>query len=237
MPAGTPSTLLSTQNSLLGCLPCAVCSSLCRTSRHQRLFSSLVGKRSQEMDRSPVPGSYLQAAHNGQIYQLQAMLCFQNFEAPASCCKQFHLHTLHPASAAPPPHTHTPFTRCTSAVLPLGCNCQQILQPLLAESCLLLQLSSRHSQLDLELRWHHNLTRPRMKHQALLPAQQAASTCRTQHSTARRVWNSTSMSLAEASVWSGVTALRAERNPHHRKAAPLLNTPPHDQRLCGLCLT
>lgn len=71
LPAGTPTTLLSTQKWSLGCFACAACSNLCSTSRHHLLFSSRVGKRSQAMVRSPVLGSYLQHSSKATQHQQQ----------------------------------------------------------------------------------------------------------------------------------------------------------------------
>jgi hypothetical protein len=84
--------LLSTQKLLLGCRPCAVCSSLCSTSKHQRLFSSRVGKRSDEMVRSPLLASYLQQTRaaqlsvNGRLQACSANHAKSNRHSSFTCC-------------------------------------------------------------------------------------------------------------------------------------------------------
>lgn len=131
LPAGTPSTLLSTQKCLLGCRPCATCSSRCSTSRHQRRFSSLVGKRSQAMVRSPESGLYLHArTHAARTHtqlQLQPLPRLSLSHTHTSPLATELLHTtlqFHPIpSARPPARPLLPpprrFPGCTHPASPL----------------------------------------------------------------------------------------------------------------------
>lgn len=156
LPEGTPNTLLSTQKLLLGCRPCAVCRSLCSTSKHQRLFSSRVGKRSDEMVRSPLLASYLQQSQaeqpvNSQLPSHAAQRKPKATDNPPACSfsycvpccgmqdlteliEQHHTTGSLPSLAMLPAPGH----------VPVSCHSQQILQALVTQARLLLQLSSRH---------------------------------------------------------------------------------------------